>query len=327
MAVNNRLTSFELGNKIKSLLEEKRTNAEIINETQIGQSQLTNYKRVIALGKLEELSQGKPLNDIVKENKGIKIKKEEKTREQTISHDIERNLAKNIKKEQDKINLSKELRERIEHIESLGLEAMRYEYFSEGTWQLYIPYPKDDCNPYTEKESVLRFQNHVLRFEMEDNLARIEKAFELRLERARRDCKIQKRRNNELNAQLSTLIFTEKRTPEESIVELHKEIADLKRQLLDAKKINKEEVEKLIKEETRGYQEENEYKDLEIKTLKEMLHKCETERRTAVHKNTKKYLVSMADHWEKKFNCESGENGLLRERIIELEKKLKEKEN
>ena len=322
MAVNNRLTSFELGNKIKSLLEEKKTNAEIINETQIGQSQLTNYKRVIALGKLEELCQGKPLNDIVKENKGIKIIKEQKTREQTISEDIERSLAKRLSKEKDKINLKKEMRERIEYIESLGFEATRYEYFSKGSWNLYIPYPKHECNPYTERESVLRFQNHVLRFEMEDNLARIENTFRLKLKRARKDYDIQKRRNNELNAQLSTLILTEKRTPEESIVELHREISDLKKQLADSKLINEEKLKKLINEKTEDYQKEIEDKDLEIKSLKEMLNECETMRRSAVHKNTKKYLDSMVGYWESQFKKERDENSFLRERITELENKL-----
>ena len=96
-----------MGNKIKSLMEEKKSNQEIIDATGIGRSQLTNYKRVISLEKLDELNQGKPLNDIVKENQGIKIKKVVKTREQTISEDIDRNLVKRLRKKMTRLHWTK----------------------------------------------------------------------------------------------------------------------------------------------------------------------------------------------------------------------------
>lgn len=324
MAVNNRLTSFELGNKIKSLMDNNKTNQEIIYETNIGQSQLTNYKRVIVLGKLDELNQGKPLNDIVKENKGIKIKKEQKTREQTISEDIDRNLAKKVKKEQDRIHLNKVMRERIEYIESLGFEATKYEYFQNGKWKIYIPFPPGPHNFNSERESMLRLQNTILRDELRDNLQMFEDTYRLRLRRVKKDLDIQKSRNNELNAQLNTLIFTEQRTVEESIVGLQKEIADLKRQLEESKKINEKEVLELVEKDTKAYQNLLDQRDLEVKLLKEMFQKCEDERRTAVHKNTKKYLASMADHWEKQYNSERETNKALSDRIEELEAKLKE---
>ena len=60
-----------MANKIKSLMDEKKSNGEILTELGIAQSQLTNYKRVIVLGKINELSQGKPLIEIIKENQGV----------------------------------------------------------------------------------------------------------------------------------------------------------------------------------------------------------------------------------------------------------------
>ena len=76
MAINNRLTSFEMGQKIKSMIEEGKLNQEILSTLGIKQSQLKNYKRVIKLNKLDELNLGNPLNTIVKENQGVKIVEE-----------------------------------------------------------------------------------------------------------------------------------------------------------------------------------------------------------------------------------------------------------
>lgn len=284
-------------------MDEKKTNKEIIDEVNIAQSQLTNYKRVIVLGKLDELNNGKALYDIIKENKGIKIKKEIKTKEQSISEDIDRNLAKRVKKEQDKIALNKRMRERIEYLEQHGLEENAFEYFSAGEWKVYVPIPTgltDD--PQKEiRDDALKLQNFILRCELDESVERVEKDFRLRLKKIKKDCDIQKKRNNELSAQLNTLILTEQRSVDECLVELNKEIADLKKQLVEAKEINQEEVKRLVSENTKNYEDLLEEKDFEIKHLKEMLCKCERERRDAVHRNTKKYLASMAGFWENNY--------------------------
>lgn len=72
-----------------------------------------------------------------------------------------------------------------------------------------------------------------------------------------------------------------------------------------------------------GYREELEKKDLEIKALKEMLNKCEEQRRTAVFKNSKKYLASMADHWKKQSKHFGEANTRFCRKIEELEEKLR----
>ena len=295
-----RLTSSQLGDKIKSLLDEGKTNKEIIDETNICQSQLTNYKRVIVLGKLDELKQGKPLNDIIKENKGIKIKRG-KTKEEHVSEDIDRNLAKRVKNEEDKIRLNKEMRSRIEYIQTHGLEEHRYEYFRNGKWQVFVPILSGIREKETYWEHTLHLQNHILRVELQRGLEQVEESFRLRIKKLKRDIDTQKRRNGELNAQLSSLIFSEGKTLDECLVQTQKEIAQLKKELSEAKRIRENEIEERVQNETAEYKQELEHKDLEIKELKKMLQKCETERRSAVHRNTKKYLKSVAVIWEKSF--------------------------
>ena len=221
-----------MGNKIKSMMEEKKSNQEIIDETGIGRSQLTNYKRVIALDKLNELNQGKPLNDIVKENQGIKIKKEAKSREQTIAEDIDRNLAKKVKKEKDKIALNKKMVKRIEEIEKRGVEEIRYEYFRCGKWKTYVPLPTGGPEDINDRvSSVLRLQNMILRDDIIRNLDKFEETYKLRLKKLKKDCDITKRRNEELNAQLNSLIFSKGPTLDEKLVEAHREIAGLKKEI------------------------------------------------------------------------------------------------
>ena len=295
-----RLTPSQLGDKIKSLLDEGKSNKEITEETNICQSQLTNYKRVIVLGKLDELKQGKPLNDIIKENKGIKIKRG-KTKEEHVSEDIDRNLAKRVKNEEDKIRLNKEMRSRIEYIQTQGLEEHRYEYFRDGKWQVFVPILSGRKDDETYRENILRLQNHVLRFELENSLEKLEESYKFRIRKLKKDIDTQKRRNGELNAQLSSLMFSEGKTLNECLVQTQREIAQLKDELAKAKKISEEVVAKRVEDETADYKRELEHKDLENKELKKMLQKCETERRDAVHRNKKKYLASRASIWEKSF--------------------------
>ena len=329
MAVSIRLTSFEMGNKIKSMMDDKKSNQEIIAETQIGRSQLTNYKRVIALGKLDELNQDKPLNDIVKENQGIKIKKEVKTKQEKIEEDINRNLDKKLQKEKDKIALDKIMIERIEYLESRGKEVNRYEYFSCGRWKTYVPIDtglREDINERVT--AVLRLQNMILRDDIQRNLDKYENSHKRRLKIIKNECDITKRRNNELNAQLNSLILSEGKTLDESLLEAHREIVGLKNEIenfkADVKKAKSDRMDEIHRE----YSDELDQKDLEIKALKELLKTCEERRRNAVHKNSKKYLASMAGYWEsvsRMYRRESEEKDIeikaLKEKLRQTSKK------
>ena len=186
-----------MGQKIKSMIDEKKSNQEILSTLGIGRSQLTNYKQVIALKKLDELNQGKLLNDIVKENQGVRIEKRKVKASlpntDNISNDIEKNLKQKVKQKSYKITLDKRM---IEDIEKQKHDAKergvgKYEYFLDGKWQIYVPFHTGgEVSPKHPSDEVLHMQNTLLRFKIKEDITKYKKEYDFRLKAIQNKCKI-----------------------------------------------------------------------------------------------------------------------------------------
>ena len=161
-STNVKLTSYQIGNRIKSLLDEGADTKVILESIGIKRAQLTTYKKIINNGRLEVLRTNSVRKVLAEE------KRSEKSKKLITSKMAEEPTAKQF---QEKTSGNEMINE-IEKIGQNDNEDINLEYFVGGQKKYYIKHHSHHSMSDNRSKEILMAENILLRMRLKNEMGK-----------------------------------------------------------------------------------------------------------------------------------------------------------